>query len=120
MQEFQSRLGSRWLGETRDRQQVEKRLHTNPGVLKTVFVLVVLMGVLAAVAGIALLGFLGPAMNFLSVQKMLLDLQDGDYVSFAYRLSSYVVLVVLGFFLQRIIRSKLDARKRPRPRDWGG
>ena len=120
LQEFQSRLGSRWLGETRDRQQVEKRLHTSPGVLKTVFVLVALVGVLAAVAAIALLGLLGPVMNFLSVQKMLLDLQDGDYVSFAYRLSSYVVLVVLGFFLQRIIRSKLDARKRPRPRDWGG
>lgn len=38
--EFQTRLGSRWLGETRDRQQVEKRLHTNPGVFKTVFLLV--------------------------------------------------------------------------------
>src|SRR5262249_22308617 len=37
--EFQSRLGSRWLGETRDRQQVESRLHTNPGLLKTVFLL---------------------------------------------------------------------------------
>src|SRR5262245_49799156 len=28
--EFQSRLGGRWLGETRDRRQAENRLHTNP------------------------------------------------------------------------------------------
>jgi hypothetical protein len=117
--EFQSRLGSRWLGETRDRQQVEKRLHTNPGVFKTVFVLVALVGVLAAVAGMALLGFLGPVMNLLSIQRMLLDLQDGDYVGLTYRLASYAVLFVLGYLLQRIVRTRLDARKRPPPRNWG-
>jgi hypothetical protein len=120
LQEFQSRLGNRWLGETRNRQQVEKRLHTNPGFFKTVFVLVALVGVLAAVAGIILLGFLGPVMNLLSIQKMLLDLQDGDYVSLGYRLASYAVLFVLGYFLQRIIRSRLDALRRPRARNWGG
>ena len=119
VEEFASRLGSRWLGETGDRQQVEKRLHTNPGFFKTVFLLVVLAGVLAAVAGIALLGFLGPVMNLLSIERMLLDLQDGDYVSLAYRLATYAALFVLGYFLQRIVRAKLDARKRPRGRNWG-
>jgi hypothetical protein len=115
--EFQSRLGSRWLGETRDRQQVEKRLHTSTGFFKTAFVLVALVGVLAVVAGIALLGLLGPVMNFLSIHKMLLDLQDGDYVNLMYRLASYAVLFVLGYVLHRVIRSKLDALKRPRARD---
>ena len=117
--ELQSRLGGRWLGETRDRQQVAKRLHTNPGVFKTVFLLVALVGVLAAVAGMALLGFLGPVMNLLSIQRMLLDLQDGDYVNLSYRVASYAVLFVLGYFLQRIVRTKLDARKRPRTRNFG-
>ena len=117
--EFESRLGSRWLGETRDRRQVEKRLHTHPGVFKTVFLLVALVGVLAAVAGMALLGFLAPVLNLLSIQRMLLDLQDGDYVSLAYRLASYAVLFVLGYFLARMVRTRLDARKRPRARNWG-
>ena len=117
--EFASRLGSRWLGETRDRRQVEKRLHTNPGVFKTVFVLVALVGVVAAVAAMALLGFLGPVLNLLSIERMLLDLQDGDYVNLAYRLGSYAALFLLGYFLQRAVRTRLDARKRPRARNWG-
>jgi len=117
VREFPSRLGSRWLGETLDRQKVEKRLHTNPSFFKTAFVLVALVGVLAVVAGIALLGLLGPVMNFLSIQKMLLDIQDGDYVNFMYRFASYAVFFVLGYVLHRVIRSKLDAVKRPRARD---
>ena len=119
VEEFASRLGSRWLGETRDRQQVEKRLHTNPGVFKSVFLLVALVGVVVAVAGMALLGLLGPILNLLSIQRMLLDLQDGDYANLAYRIGSYAALFLLGYFLQRIVRTRLDARKRPRVRNWG-
>jgi hypothetical protein len=114
MQEFQSRLGAKWLGETKERQQVDKRLHTNPGFFKTVFVLIALLGIVAVVAAIGLFGFLSPVLNFMSIQRMLLDLQDGNLLSFGYRLASYVALFVLGFFLHRVIRSKLDAMERPR------
>ena len=115
LQEFQTRLGPRWLGETSDRRHVEKKLHTNPGFFKTIFVLVALLGIVAAIAGVALLGFLGPILNFMSIQKMLLDLQDGNLVGFGYRAASYVALFFLGYLLHRVIRAKLDAMKRPRP-----
>lgn len=115
LQEFQTRLGARWLGETQDRNQVEKKLHTNPGFFKAVFVLVALLGVVATVAGIGLLGLLVPILNFMSIQKMLLDLQDGNFVGLSYRLASYVALFILGYLLHRVIRSRLDAMKRPRP-----
>ena len=114
LQEFQTRLGSRWLGETQNRDQVDKKLHTNPGFFKTIFVLITLLGIVAAVAAVGLLSFLGPILNFLSIQKMLLDLQDGNLVSLGYRLASYVALFLLAFFLHRIIRGKLDASKRAR------
>jgi hypothetical protein len=114
LQEFQTRLGARWLGETKDRNQVDKKLHTNPGFFKTVFVLVALLGVVAIVAGIGLLGLLGPMLNFMSIQKMLLDLQDGNFTGLSYRLLSYVALFILGYLLHRVIRSRLDAMKRPR------
>jgi hypothetical protein len=114
LQEFQARLGTRWLGETKDRTQVDKKLHTNPGFFKTLFVLVALLGIVAVFAGVGLLGLLGPILNFMSIQKMLLDLQDGNFVSLSYRLASYVALFVLGYLLHRVIRSWLDAMKRPR------
>jgi|KBSMisStandDraft_5_1062788.scaffolds.fasta_scaffold175329_2 hypothetical protein len=118
LQEFQTRLGSRWLGETQTHDQVGKKLHTNPGFFKTIFVLVTLLGILAFIAAIGLAGFLGPILNFMSIQKMLLDLQDGNYTNLGYRLATYVALFVLGFFLHRVIRARLDAMKRtrsPRP-----
>jgi hypothetical protein len=111
MQEFQTRLGKRWLGETADRQQVDKKLHTNPGFFKTIFILLVILGILAAVGVIALLGLLGPMLNFMSIEKMLIDLQDGNYASFASRLTSYVALFAIGYFLHRVIRTRLDAFK---------
>jgi hypothetical protein len=112
LQEFQTRLGSRWLGETKSRDQVDKKLHTNPGFFKTIFVLVALLGIFAAIAAVGLLGFLGPILNFMSIQKMLLDLQDGNFVSFSYRIASYVALFFMGYLLHRVIRGKLDAMKR--------
>ena len=114
LQEFQTRLGPRWLGETKSRDQVDKKLHTNPGFFGTLFVLVALLGILAAIAAVGLLGFLGPILNFMSIQKMLLDLQDGNFVSLGYRLASYVALFFMGYLLHRVIRGKLDAMKRAR------
>lgn len=111
LQEFQTRLGPRWLGESADRQQAAKRLHTNPGFFKIIFVLVALLGIIAVVGAIALLGFLGPVLNFLSIQRMLLDLQDGNFMSFAYRLATYVALLVLGYLLHRTIRGLLAAQR---------
>jgi hypothetical protein len=114
MQEFQSRLGAKWLGETEDRQKVDKKLHTNPGLLKTLFVLLALFGALAVAGVIGTFGLLGPVFNFMSIQKMLLDLQDGNLSAFAYRLACYVALLVLGYFLHRVLRTRLDAMQRPR------
>jgi len=115
LQEFQTRLGPRWLGETPDRRHVDKKLHANPGFFKTIFVLVALLGIVAAIAAVGLLGFLGTILNFMSIQKMLLDLQDRNFVSFGYRAASYVALFFMGYWLQRVIRAKLDAMKRPLP-----
>jgi hypothetical protein len=111
LQEFQTRLGPRWLGESSDRQQAAKRLHTNPGFFKTIFVLVALFGIIAVIAAVALLGLLGPVLNFLSIEKMLLDLQDSNFASFAYRLVTYFALFILGYLLHRTIRSLLAARR---------
>jgi hypothetical protein len=110
LQEFKTRLGQRWFGESADRQQAAKRLHTNPGFRKTVLVLVAIFGIIAVVGAMVLLGFLGPVLNFLSIQRMLLDLQDGNLASFASRLATYVVLLVLGYLLQRTIRGRFAAR----------
>jgi len=45
---------------------------------------------------------------------MLLDLQDGNFVSLGYRVASYVALFFMGYLLHRVIRGKLDAMKRAR------
>jgi len=117
VQEFQTRLGPRWLGETRDRDKVAKKLHTNVGFFKSIFILVALLGIVVAFLAVLSLGLIGPALNFLSIQKMLLDLQDGNYTSLGYRVASYVALFVIGYFLHRVIRARLDAMRfarRPR------
>jgi hypothetical protein len=73
--------------------------------------LVALFGIIAVVAAIALFGFLGPVLNFLSIQRMLLDLQAGNLASFASRLATYIVLLVIGYLLHRTIRSLSAARR---------
>jgi hypothetical protein len=50
----------------------------------------------------------------MSIQKLLLDLQDGNFVSLGYRVASYIALFFMGYLLPRVIRAKLDAMKRPR------
>ena len=117
VREFQNRLGARWLGETNDREKVAKKLHTNAGFFKSIFILVTLFGIVVAFLAVLSLGLIGPVLNLLSIQKMLLDLQDGNYTSFAYRVASYVVLFFIGYSLHRVIRIRLDAMKmgrRPR------
>jgi ABC-type multidrug transport system fused ATPase/permease subunit len=111
LQEFQSRLGERWLGESTDREQAAKRLHTNPGFFTSVFALLAIFGILAIAAGIGLFGLLGPILNFLSLQRMLLDLQDGNYSSLVSRALSYLGLFAIGYLLHRVIRAKLNAYK---------
>jgi len=76
----------------------------------------VLAGIVAVLGAVWLFGMVGPALNFLSVQRMLLDLQDGHFISFAYRLASYLALFFIGYFLHRVIRGLLDSEKRARPR----
>jgi hypothetical protein len=111
LKEFEQRLGPRWLGESKDRQQVAKRLHTNPGFFKTILVLGALFGVVAVIAAILLFASLGPLLNLLSIQKMLLDLQDGNLAGFGSRFATYLALFAIGYFLHRVIRSRLDSLK---------
>jgi hypothetical protein len=74
-----------------------------------------LLSIVAAIAAVGLFGFLGPILNFMSIQKMLLDLQDGNFASLGYRVASHIALFFMGYSLHRVIRAKLDAMKRPRP-----
>jgi hypothetical protein len=108
LREFQTRLGSRWLGESTNHEHAAKRLHTNPGFFKSIFAL---LAIIALVAIVFLLGFMGPLLSFLSIQKMLVDLQDGNYASFTSRLITYVALFVIAYFIHRVIRVKLDSLK---------
>jgi hypothetical protein len=114
LREFQTRLGSRWLGESTSHEQAAKRLHTSLGFFKTIFVLVALFGILAVVAIVFLLGLMGPLLSFLSIQRMLLDLQDRNYARFTSRLITYVALFVIAYFIHRVIRVKLDSLKSSR------
>jgi len=109
--EFQTRLGSRWLGQSANHEQAAERLHTNPGFFKSVFVLAALFAIVAVVAILFLLGFMGPILNIVSIQKMLLDLQDGNYTSFMGRLATYVILFIITYFLHRVIRARLNSMK---------
>jgi len=111
LSEFQSRLGARWLGEVADQHEAEKAIHTSAGFFKTVFILLVLLGIVAAVLLLGFFSLLGPVLNLLSIQRMLVDLQDGDYAHFATRLMMYLALFVIAYFLRRIWQS----RARPAP-----
>ncbi|HUL17181.1 MAG TPA: hypothetical protein VLV88_14380 [Terriglobales bacterium] len=111
LRELQSRLGKRWLGEAADEHEAEKKLHTAPGIFKTIFIPAVLFGAVAVVLVLALIGMLGPFLNLISIQQMLLDLQDGDYGRLGSRVLLYAVLFVMAFFLRRTWNSRLLAMK---------
>jgi hypothetical protein len=42
---------------------------------------------------------------------MLLDLQDGNLAGFGSRFATYLALFAIGYFLHRVIRSRLDSLK---------
>lgn len=111
LQEITSRLGPSWHGEFADLREAEKKLGTAPGFLKMAFVLIVILIAIALVAFLGLFSLLGPAFNFLSLQRMLLDLQDGEYASFGMRLLTYVVLFVLAVLIRRWLRDRMAARR---------
>jgi hypothetical protein len=111
VQEFQSRLGKRWLGEVADMHAAEKKLHTAPGVFKTIFVLVALFGIVALLAGLAFFSMLGPVFNLLSIQRMLQNVQDGDYGELATRLLTWAALFVMAYFLRYWWRARVNAMK---------
>jgi hypothetical protein len=106
LQEIAARVGSGWLGEVQDRRQAEKKLGTAPGFFKMAFVLIVLLVAVALVGAFGLFSALGPAFNFLSLQRMLLDLQDGDYAGFGMRLLTYAALFVFAFLIRRWWRGR--------------
>jgi hypothetical protein len=111
LQEIVARVGSGWLGEVRDRHQAEKKLGTAPGFFKMTFILIVLFVAIALAAVFGFFSLLGPAFNFLSLQRMLLDLQDGEYASFGMRLLTYFALFVFAFLIRRWLRERLAERR---------
>lgn len=112
LNEFQSRLGSRWLGEFPEEPAALGKLGTGPGCFTSIFILAALFFGFAVIAAVFFASALAPILNFLSIQKMLLDLQDAHYESLASRFATYVALLVLAYFIHRLIRSKLDQLKR--------
>jgi hypothetical protein len=61
LQEFQARLGQRWLGEVADQRAAEKKLRTGPSLFKKIFVLAALLGIAGLLALFGLFSVLGPA-----------------------------------------------------------
>ena len=116
LEEIAVRVGSGWLGEVQGRHQAEKKLGTAPGFFKMAFILVALLVAIAVAAVLGFFSMLGPAFNFLSLQRMLLDLQDGEYASFGMRLLTYAALFVFAFLIRRWLRSRM-AEKRARLAD---
>lgn len=110
--EFQSRLGARWLGEVTNRQEAEKKLHLAPGFFRTVFYLLLFLGVLALIGVFGLYSLAAPALNFLSLRQMYDDFQSGDYAAFGLHLFIYFALFVLAYSLRRLWRSYRQSRSR--------
>jgi hypothetical protein len=111
VQEFQSRLGKRWLGEVVDMQSAEMKLHTAPGIFKTILILVALLGIVALLAGLVFFSMLGPVFNLLSIQRMLQNVQDGDYRELGARLLSWAALFVMAYILRRWWRGRMNMMK---------
>lgn len=112
LREFQSRLGARWLGEVADRQAAEKKLHLGPGFFKTVFYLLLFLGVLALVGVFGLYSLAAPALNFLSLRQMYEEFQSRDYSAFGLHLFTYIALFIFAYFLRRMWRNYRQSRSR--------
>ena len=114
LEEFQSQLGKRWLGEAADQQAAEKKLHTAPGFLKTVLVLFAILAAVVLLGASGLYALLAPALNFLSLRQMYFDLEAGDWISFAMHSFTYAALFALALVLRRLWRGYREARRAPR------
>jgi len=111
MSELQSYLGDRWLGEAADNQVASKKLRLDPGFLKVSFFFIVFLLLLAVAAVLAFGMLLGPAFNLLSIQRMLLNLQDGDYRAFGTSFSVYAALFLLAYLARRAWKTRWSARQ---------
>lgn len=110
--ELQSRLGSRWLGETANQADAEKRLKLGPGIFTTVVVALALLLIVALLAAMPFYLILAPALNILSIQKMLVNFQDGDYVAFGTSVFAYFAIFVMMHIARRVWRSRVTMRRR--------
>jgi hypothetical protein len=111
LNEVKNRLGSRWLGEVPNSKIASEKLKLNPGFFKTSLFLIVFLSVIILAAGFLLNAFLAPVFNLLSVQRMLLNLQDGEYGAFASSFSIYACLFVLAYVARRAWRVRATARQ---------
>lgn len=116
LQDIRDQLGPRWLGEVKDVQTAEKKLHTAPGLFKVLFFLFVLLAVVALALAFGLFTLLAPALNVLSIREMYFAFAEGDYAGFGTRLLVYVALFVFAHLLRRAWRTRIEARRsRNRP-----
>jgi hypothetical protein len=109
LQEFQVRLGQRWLGEVADQRAAEKKLRTGPSFFKKIFVLAALLVIVGLLALFGLFSVLGPVFQLLSIQGMLQDFQDGEYAAFAAHVSAYALTFAMGYLLHLWWRGRLSA-----------
>ena len=107
LQEFQARLGKRWLGEVADQRAAEKKLRTGPSLFKQIFVLVALFAIVGLLALFGLFSVLGPVFQLLSIRAMLQDFRDGEYAAFAAHVGAYAVTLAMGYLLHLWWRGRL-------------
>jgi hypothetical protein len=67
--------------------------------------------IIVLAAGFLLNAFLAPVFNLLSIQRMLLNLRDGEYTAFATSFSIYACLFVLAYVARRAWRVRAAARQ---------
>jgi hypothetical protein len=108
LQEFQARLGQRWLGEVADQRAAEKKLRTGPSLSKKIFVLAALLVIVGLLALFGLFSVLGPVFQLLSIQAMLQDFQDGEYAALAAHLGAYAITFAMGYLLHLWWRGRLS------------
>jgi hypothetical protein len=111
LQEFQSQLGKRWLGEAADESAAERKLHTAPNLFKGILVLFLILAGVVLLGAFGLYSLLAPALNFLSLRQMYFDLQAGDWASFALHGFTYVALFAMAIVLRRLWRNYRDAKR---------
>lgn len=117
--EFQTKLGPRWMGEARDSHDAEKKLHTTPGMFKTLLFLFLFLAVLILGLAFGLFTLFAPVLNALSIRRMYEDFSDGDFASLGIHLLVYVGLFVFGYLLRKLWHARLEARRaNRRSRTW--